>query len=166
MITVDTCMMAGLGGVRIQGWIEIIHTVGGGVRDVCGESLDIITNTGVACIVRLVFTGLAEDRFGFIAIGTGTTVETAGDTGLELEVKRKPATASQTTTYIEGDTALLEAVFSSADGLSGSHDISEAGVFNASTRGDMLARKTFTPITVNWDRGDTLTVRYYVNISR
>jgi DUF1680 family protein len=109
---------------------------------------------------------LVEDRFGYLAIGTGTTAESATDTSLQSEIKRKPATVTQTTTYIDGDTAMLEATFSSADGLSGSHSVSETGVFNASSGGDMLARKTFTPILVDWDRGDTLTIRYYVSISR
>jgi len=127
---------------------------------------NIITNVGLACIIRLVFSGLTETKFGYLAIGTGTTSESATDTALANEVKRKTATITQTTTTVTGDTALVEATFSSADNLSGTMTISEAGIFNASTGGSLLARKVFSGIPVNWDAGDTLTIRYYVQMTR
>jgi hypothetical protein len=119
---------------------------------------NIITNVGLACIIRLVFSGLTETKFGYLAIGTGTASESATDTALGNEVKRKAATITQTTTTVTGDTALNEATFSSADGLSGTMNISEAGIFNASTGGSLLARKVFSAIPINWDAGDTLTI--------
>ena len=125
-----------------------------------------ITDAGLAAIIRLVFAGLTEDKFGYIAIGTGTTSESPSDTALEAEIARKAASVSQTTTNVNGDTALLEATFSSADGLSGTHNVSEAGVFNASTGGILLARKVFSAVPINWDAGDTLTIRYYIQMTR
>jgi len=127
---------------------------------------NIITNDGLAEIVRLVFSGLTGTKFGYLAIGTGTTAESASDTALEAEIARKSASVSQTTTTITDDTALLEATFSSADGLSGTSAVSEAGIFNASTGGVLLARKTFSAVNINWDAGDSLTIRYYVQFSR
>jgi hypothetical protein len=127
---------------------------------------NIITNVGLACIIRLVFSGLTEDKFGYLAIGTGTTAESATDTALQAEVKRKLATITQVTTTIEGDTAKLEAEFSSADDLSGTMSISEAGIFNASTGGDLLARKVFPAVPLNFDAGDSIIIRYYVQMSR
>ncbi|MCS7387195.1 MAG: hypothetical protein NDF55_10800 [archaeon GB-1867-005] len=127
---------------------------------------NIITNVGLAEIVRLVFSGLTGTKFGYLAIGTGTTAESASDTALEAEIARKSASVSQTTTTITDDTALLEATFSSADGLSGTHAVSEAGIFNAASGGVLLARKTFSAVNVNWDAGDSLTIRYYVQFTR
>jgi len=127
---------------------------------------NIVTNVGLAAIVRLIGAGLTENKFSHVAIGTGTTAESATDTALVAEVKRKSATVSQVTTTITGDTVLFEATFSSADTLSGSHNISEAGVFNASTGGILLARKVFSAVPVNWDAGDQLTIRYYVQMTR
>ena len=127
---------------------------------------NIVTNVGLAAIVRLIGAGLTEDKFGYLAIGTGTTAEAATDTALQAEIKRKTATVSQTTTTITGDTCLFEATFSSADTLSGSHNVSETGVFNAATGGILLARKVFSAVPVNWDAGDTLTIRYYVQMTR
>jgi len=127
---------------------------------------NIITDVGLACIIRLVFSGLSEDKFGYLAIGTGTTAESTSDTALENEIARKAATVSQTTISVSGDTALLEATFSSADGLTGSHNVSETGIFNASSGGDLLARKVFSAVPIDWDAGDSLTIRYYVQMSR
>jgi hypothetical protein len=81
-------------------------------------------------------------------------------------VKRKTATISQTTTTVPGDTALVTATFSKTDGLSGSQNICEAGIFNASTGGILLARKTFPCVPLNWDAGDSITINYYVQMSR
>jgi len=127
---------------------------------------NIITDVGLAAIIRLIFSAFTETKFGYLAIGTGTTAESASDTALGNEIKRKAATQTQTTTTVTNDTCLCEATFSSADGLSGTSNVSEAGIFNASTGGTLLARKTFTAVPINWDAGDTLTIRYYVQMTR
>jgi len=127
---------------------------------------NIVTNAGLAAVIRLIFSGLTESKFGYIAIGTGTTSETATDTALQSEIKRKAASVTQITTTIDGDTAKLEAEFSSADGLTGTSTVSETGIFNASTGGIMLARKTFPGVTLNWDLGDSILIRYYVQMIR
>jgi len=127
---------------------------------------NIITDAGLAAIIRLIFSGLTENKFGYLAIGTGTTAEAVTDTALQTEVKRKAATITQETTTISGDTAKLEATFSSADGLTGTQNISETGIFNAASGGILLARKVFSAVPLNWDAGDSLTIRYYVQMTR
>jgi hypothetical protein len=127
---------------------------------------NIITNAGLAAIIRLIFSALTETKFGYLAIGTGTTAEAASDTALQTEIKRKTATQTQTTTSITGDTCLLEATFSSSDGLTGSSNVSETGIFNASSGGILLARKVFSAVPLNWDAGDSITIRYYVQMTR
>jgi len=127
---------------------------------------NIITDVGLACIIRLVFSGLTEDKFGYLGIGSGTTAESATDTALEYPVVRKASTQTQETTTITDDTCRLEATFSSADGLTGTMTISETGIFNLATAGDLLARKVFAGVPLDWDAGDTLTIRYYVQMTR
>ncbi|PUA31026.1 MAG: hypothetical protein B9J98_08180 [Candidatus Terraquivivens tikiterensis] len=129
-------------------------------------SKNVITNVGIACIIRLVFAGLTENKFGYLAIGTGTTTEAVTDTALQSEIARKAATVTQETTSIEGDTAKLEAIFSSADGLIGTHNVSELGVFNAPSGGYMIARKVVAAVPVNWDAGETLAARYFIQMTR
>lgn len=126
---------------------------------------NVITNVGLAEMVKLIF-GLGGSPFKYLAIGTGTTTESVTDTALENEIARKQASITQTTTNVSNDTALLEATFSKADGLTGTANVSEAGVFNASSGGVLLARKTFSPVPVNWDAGDSITIRYYIQMSR
>jgi hypothetical protein len=127
---------------------------------------NVVTNDGIGAVVRLVFSGLTEDKFGYLAIGTGTTPESPTDTALVAELKRKAASVTQMTTTITGDTAKLEAEFSSADGLTGTATISESGIFNAATGGILLARKTFPGIPLDFNAGDSILIRYFVQMFR
>jgi len=115
-----------------------------------------MTKVGMAEVAGLILADVGGTPFDYIAIGTGTTTPTADDTALEAEVARKAAVGSRETTAFANDTAKLVTTFSSADGLTGTHNISEIGVFNAETGGVMLLRKTFDAKSVNWDDGDTL----------
>lgn len=178
--------------LQVHGWVEVIvRDRNGRIKYVYGSSpklgglphpiissmpaqslsvhywrSNVITNVGLACVIRLVFEDLTEVKFGYLAIGTGTMAEALSDTQLEAEVHRKRASVSQITTVWEGDTALLEATWSAEDGLTGIMNISETGVFNASSGGTLLARKVFPAIPVNWDAGDRLTIRYYIQMTR
>jgi len=144
---------------------EAVSSLPAGIAPELGILRNIITNAGLSEMIKLVF-GLGGTAFGYIAIGTGTAAESATDTALQAEIKRKAATKTQTTTSVTGDTCLLTASFSSADGLTGTSAVSEAGIFNAATGGVLLARKVFSAVNVNWDAGDTLTVNYYIQLSR
>ena len=144
---------------------EAVSSLPAGIAAETGILRNIITNAGLSEMIKLVF-GLGGTAFGYIAIGTGTAAESATDTALQAEIKRKAATKTQTTTSVTGDTCLLTASFSSADGLTGTSAVSEAGIFNAATGGVLLARKVFSAVNVDWDAGDTLTVNYYIQLSR
>jgi len=152
--------------MRVCGWVEV-EVIGGdgGVRHF-SKHRNMVTDVGLACLGRLAFSGLTEDKFGYLAIGVGTASESATDTALESEIARKGASATQTTTNITDDTVLLTASFSSADGLTGTSTVSETGIFNAPSGGEMLARKVFSGVPINWDGGDTLVIRYYVRFER
>lgn len=127
---------------------------------------NVITDVGIAEMIRLIFAGLTGTKFGYLAIGSGTVAESTTDTALGGEIARKTASVTQTTTTITNDTALLEATFSSADGLTGTSNVSEAGIFNDPTAGVLLARKVFSAVPINWDAGDSITIRYYVQLTR
>jgi len=131
--------------------------------EVIEEEFDnLIVNAGKAEVAKLIGSGLGGTAFGYIAIGTGTTSETATDTALEAEVIRKAATVTSVTTNVTDDTAQFEASFSSADGLSGSSAITEYGLFNADTEGVMLSRTVQSAKNLDWDAGDTLTVTWQI----
>jgi len=152
------------GKVSLRGELEII------VRDKNGrikkylKKKNVITNVGKAQVAGLI-NGVVTTPFKYIAIGTGTTSPSANNTALENEIARKAGSTSRSSTNVSNDTAVVEATFSSADGLSGSHNVSESGLFDAASGGHMLARQTFTAIPVNWSGGDTLTIRWRIVVS-
>lgn len=118
-----------------------------------------MVNAGFAVIAGLILTDISVNDFDYVGIGTGTTGAQATDTALETEVKRKAGTGTRITTTVSNDTAQLVAVFSSADGLSGTDNITEYGMLNAVSAGDLLLHEVDgTPKACNWDGGDTLTV--------
>ena len=120
--------------------------------------VNVITNVGKADVAGLI-NGVVTTPFKYIAIGTGTTAESASDTALENEVMRQEATTSRETTNVTNDTAVLQTTFD----FTASYAISEAGIFNASTGGDMLARRTF-PV-LNLESGDSLTITWKIVVS-
>ena len=126
------------------------------VYDSAKEKHDCLTNTGLAQMAGLVLTDVGGIAFDFIGIGTGTTGALATDTTLQTEKKRKAGTGTQITTTVTNDTAKLVATFSSADGLSGTDQITETGDFTAISGGVMGMRQTFTAIPCDWTGGDTL----------
>ena len=91
-----------------------------------------------------------------MAVGTGSTAPAAGDTALGTEIDRNALTsrtdATNVVTYV-GDWAAGDATNSA---------IAEAGIFNASSSGTMLARATFTAI--NKGASDTLKITWTVTI--
>jgi len=131
-----------------------------------GWSKNGITNAGFQEVAKLIGSGLGGTAFGYVAIGTDTTVYDADQTELGAEVVRKSATVSNETTTVTGDTVQFQATFSNADGLTGSSAIAESGVFNADTGGTMLCRQTFNVLNINWDAGDALTVTWKIQIKQ
>jgi len=119
-----------------------------------------ITQYGMAIAAKLLTLDVGETAFDYIGIGTGTTPAAVTDNALETEKKRKAGTGTTVTTTKPNDTMQIVATFSSADGLSGTDNITEVGVFNAATGDEkILFRIVYSPADVcNWDQGDTLEV--------
>lgn len=92
----------------------------------------------------------------YIAIGTGSTTETAADTALNTETSRQTGTVSYVTSQIYQVTATF------ATG-SGTGAITEYGLFNSSAVGTMYAR--YTKSVINKGANDTLTVVAQITLS-
>jgi len=148
--------------IVLRGELEVVAYDGNGNVKYRERKHNVITNVGKADVAGLIG-GLVTSPFNYIAIGSSSAPPSASDTSLGSEVARKSASASRETTNVTNDTLVLVATFSSADGLSGTSDIVEAGVFNASTGGDMLARQTFSkPIPMDWDAGDAIQITWKI----
>lgn len=115
-----------------------------------------VTNSGKAEAAELLVG--AGTAFNNVAIGTGTTNFAATSTQLNNEYKRDTATTSTATTDVTGDTAQFVNTFS----ITESKAITEAGVFNASAAGDMIAAQTFS--AVNVASGDSLQITYKIDV--
>ena len=94
----------------------------------------------------------------YIGWGTGTTTADDTDTALETpsSESRVDGTKSQQTTNVTGDTYRVVGTITSDS----SQTISEAGLFNASTNGDMYVHGDFTGIAL----GDGDSIAFTVEI--
>ncbi len=118
-----------------------------------------IMNAGKAEVTSLMLTDVGGVAFDYLAVGTSATAPNATQTALVAEMYRAASTGSQQTTTTTNDTARLTTSIS----MTASNTIQEAGIFNSSSAGDMLARTTFSGISVN--NGDTLNIGYEVQLT-
>ena len=124
------------------------------------EVTNLIVNGGLEAWTGLLLTDTTGSytAFDFMAIGTGTTTQTATDTTLETESLRIAGTGTQITTTTTNDTAQLLATFNITSTLA----ITESGIFNAASAGTMFNRTTFTAIDVI--NGDDLELTWKIQL--
>jgi hypothetical protein len=91
-----------------------------------------------------------------MAIGTGTTAAAAGDTALETEAGR----VTLTSTTVTSNAVAYVATFGAGTGTGA---ITEAGLFNASSGGDLLCRTVFS--VINKGAADTLGITWTVTVN-
>ena len=116
-----------------------------------------VTNAGLAECAGLIGNTGSCTAFTYLANGSGSTAFAATQTALVTEntangSARAAATVSRTTTTATNDTLSLVKQWTA----SGAVTIKEAGIFNASSTGDMLARKVLDS-TVTLASADTWT---------
>jgi len=108
---------------------------------------DIITSHGINRVMAMIGGVETVNPFKYLAIGTGTTTASASDTALENEIDRGEATVTLNDNELQ---------FVHTFSFSASQAITEMGIFNASTGGDILTRSTFGAINVS--NGDSLQI--------
>ena len=91
-----------------------------------------------------------------MAIGTGTNTAVVGDTTLQTELDRNALTS----TTVTANAVAYIATWAAGDGTGA---VTEAGIFDAASGGDMLARTDFS--VVNKGAADVLTITWTVTIS-
>ena len=91
-----------------------------------------------------------------MAIGTNATAAAASNSALGGEVDRQ----SLTSTSVSGAVVTYVGTFGPGDGTGA---ITEAGLFNASSNGDMLCRTVFA--VVNKGSSDSMTITWSVTVS-
>lgn len=128
-----------------------------------GEVVKEVPNTVVAAGKEFVASRMLGTTSGVMtdmAVGTGNTaVAPSTDTGLGSEANRQTLSSSTVdSTY--ANKVIFIATFGAGDGTGA---ITEAGIFNASSGGDMLCRTVFD--VVNKGSADSMTITWTITVS-
>ena len=91
-----------------------------------------------------------------MAIGSGSTAAAAGDSSLGTELGR----VALTSTAVSGAVVTYTATFAAGTGTGA---VTEAGILNASSSGDLLCRTVFS--VVNKGASDSMTITWTVTVS-
>ena len=143
-------------GLKVSGWFWFqLYNSKGELKE---ERLvpNAMTTTGLASVAALLVADKAFTGYDYIAYGTGVTAVASANTALEAEVARMGTSGTVVTTTSALDTGQ----FVSITTFGASFAITEAGVLNASSSGNLLCRQTFAAINVV--SGDSLQVTYKV----
>jgi hypothetical protein len=104
------------------------------------------------------FTQKAE--MSHMALGSGSTAAAVGDTALGTELASSRIVLTTDGGTVSNATVQYDATWSSSHGA---YAIQEAGIFNAASGGDMLARTVFAVINKGTD--DTVTISWTITVS-
>ena len=126
------------------------------------EFNNLVVNVGLGFIAQSMrkTTTNSPAAMTHMALGTGNSAPVGGNTSLDTQVgTRENVSTAGATVNVSNDTVEYTAHFL-AGNATGS--ITEAGIFNAASGGDMLCRATFTAIPKG--AGDSLTMIWKVTI--
>lgn len=136
----------------------VVCAANGDVKDV-RRIRNLVVNTGLAYVIsRMVGTSMAV--MSHMAVGSGTTAAAAGDTALQSQLGSRVALSSTTISGANNEKVVYVATFGAGVGTGA---VTEAGVFNASTSGDMLCRTVFS--VVNKAADDTMQITWTITMS-
>ncbi len=152
--------------LKVSGVVQLQHFRNGELIDEI-ITKNLVTSAGKAAVAANVVSDVTGTKFDAIAIGTGTTAPAAGDTQLGAEITggggQRISAASVTGTRVTTSTANDTGQFVGTFSFSASYAVTEAGLLNNSTGGDMLSRQTFAAINVI--SGDSLQVTWKIQFS-
>jgi len=133
-----------------------IHGADGVLKTVM-EFPNLVVTAGKNVIAdRLGKASPAKGAMTHMAIGTDNTAPAAANTALGAEAAR----VALTSTTVTDNAVQYQATFGPGVGTGA---ITEAGMFNAASAGDMLCRTTFS--VINKGANDTMTVTWTVTVS-
>jgi hypothetical protein len=145
--------------LRITGRVHaVLYGPDGEVKE-AREMPNAVVNAGRTWLLNMASQASPPTKMGYIALGTGATAPTTSDTALQTEMA-----GSRTATTNNGAVAGQSIVFTCTfvPGVA-TGSLTEAGIFNASSGGTMLARVTFGTLTKN--AADTLTITWTVTLN-
>lgn len=125
-------------------------------------SLRVVTDTGVGYIVDAFQNSVELENMKFHGYGTGSTAESAAQTGLVTELTTEYAgNVRPTGTTTEGASAnIYRSVATLTPDSGGTIALREHGIFSANSAGVMLDRTLFSAINLDSAAGDSLQTTY------
>ena len=145
--------------LKLAGQLSIVlRDKDGNIKDQ-REVKNLVVNSGLAYIAsRMV--GTTKGVMSHMALGSGTTAAAAGQTDLVTMLGAREALDSTTISGSNNEKVVYVSSFEANDATGA---VTEAGIFNAASAGDMLCRTVF-PV-VNKAADDSMTVTWTITLS-
>jgi hypothetical protein len=145
--------------LKLSGQLNIVlKDKAGNVKDTV-QVKNLVVNAGLAYIASRM-TGTAKSVMSHMALGSGTTTAAAGQTDLVTLLGSREALDTITIAGTNSEKVVYVASFEAGDATGA---VTEAGIFNAATSGDMLCRTKFN--VVNKAADDTMSVTWTITLS-
>lgn len=145
--------------LKLSGRLNIVLKDKNGEVKTQREVDNLVVNVGLAYIIsRMV--GTAKTTMTHMAVGSNSTAAAAGDTALGSQLGSRKALDSTTISGSNNEKVIYVTTFDPGEGTGA---ITEAGVFNASTSGDMLCRTVFS--VINKAADDTMVITWTITLS-
>lgn len=145
--------------LKLSGQLNIVLTGADGQVKDSREIKNLVVNSGLAYIIsRMV--GTTKGVMTHMALGAGTTATAANQTDLVSMTGSREAIDSTTIMGTVNEKVQYVATFEPGDSTGA---LTEAGIFNASTGGDMLCRTVF-PV-VNKQADDALSITWTITLA-
>ena len=145
--------------------LTLTGQVGIEVRDPQGnvnekrEIKNLVVNAGLAYIASRM-AGSTKAVMSHMALGSGTTAAQPSQTDLSSILGARESIDSTSIAGAQNEKVQYRCTFEAGDATGA---VTEAGIFNAATNGDMLCRTTFA--VVNKDADDTMTVTWTITLA-
>ena len=145
--------------LKLSGQLNIVlKDKAGNVKD-SRDLKNLVVNAGLAYIASRM-KDTAKGAMSHMALGSGTTNAAASQTDLVTILGSREALDSTTIAGTSSEKVVYEASFEAGDATGA---VTEAGIFNAATGGDMLCRTKFN--VVNKAADDTMSVTWTITLS-
>jgi hypothetical protein len=145
--------------LKLSGQLNIVLKDKAGNIKANREVKNLVVNSGLAYIAsRMV--GTSKSTMSHMALGSSTTAAAAGQSDLVSVLGSREALDSTTISGSNNERVVYVSSFEAGDATGA---VTEAGIFNAASSGDMLCRTVFS--VVNKAADDTMSVTWTITLS-
>jgi len=145
--------------LKLSGQLNIVLKDKAGNVKETREEKNLVVNTGLAYIASRM-KDTTKGAMSHMALGSGTTAAAASQTDLVTLLGSREALDSTTISGSNNEKVVYVSAFEAGDATGA---VTEAGIFNASSGGDMLCRTVFS--VVNKAADDTMSVTWTITLS-